>query len=272
MSKLTDREQALLDAARKGWCPSPKVMRSVRAGIPERLREEPTFGADAPGPRDVASSVGRLEAAKAFVRSPWGGAVTGLGVLGLCVAFGMRGPDGDRAAPPPPAVAPTSAVAPASPSPPQIAEPSPSRALETVTLEPPPEAPQPPSLDRRGDRVGAAAKAARASSNRPAPVKDTDDRRAGTDTIAEEVALVRTAQRALRDGAPAEALASLATHASRFPNGALREERMTLQVLSLCATGDLAKARSVRAELERLAPASSHLQRLSCAAAPAESE
>jgi len=90
---------------------------------------------------------------------------------------------------------------------------------------------------------------------------------ADSDTLAEELELVRAAQSALREGAPDRALRPLATHASRFPRGVLRDERMTLQALAHCARGDVATARALKSELERVSPGSSHLQRLasSCA-------
>jgi hypothetical protein len=257
MSKLSPKERALIDAARKGWRPSASVTRAVRAGIPERLREEPTLGVEAPGPADLTPSIGRFAAAKAFVRSPWG-AVTGLAVVGLCAAFGARGVLEDRRSSP--GEAATTAIS--APSAPALPAPAPeTRALPeigTVSLDSLPDA-----LPDVGPKKAGAAFGARPPAKHP-----TSQVAPTADTLAEEVALVRAAQRSLRDGSPKEALASLATHASRFPNGVLREERMTLQALSFCALGDLPKARGVRAELERLSPSSSHLQRLSCAAEP----
>lgn len=256
MSKLSPKERALIDAARKGWGPSASVTRAVRAGIPERLREEPTLGAEAPGPADLTPSIGRFAAAKVFARSPWG-AVTGLAVVGLCAAFSARGVLEDRRSLPGEAATTASSV----PSEPVLPAPAPeTRALPeigTVSLDSLPDA-----LPDVGPKKAGVALGARLPEHPTSQVAPT------ADTLAEEVALVRAAQRSLRDGSPKEALASLATHASRFPNGVLCEERMTLEALSFCALGDLPKARGVRAELERLSPSSSHLQRLSCAAEP----
>jgi len=267
MSKLSARERTLLDAARKGWGPSTSVARSVRAGVTERLRRDPTLGMDAPGPRDVSAAVDRVAAARALVHGPWGGVATGLTVVGLCIAVGIRG----FASEPATTVVETPAITTAAPSAPRPPEPQPIVASATVPLDSLPDAPPatsvpepPPKPNANADRA-----AARAGASRPS-TKPRAVRAASTvtaDTIADEVALVRAAQRSLRDGSPANALTSLTAHASRFPNGALREERMTLQVLSLCALGDLAKARRIRADLEQIAPASSHLQRLSCAEA-----
>jgi hypothetical protein len=89
-----------------------------------------------------------------------------------------------------------------------------------------------------------------------------------TDTLSEELALLRTAQTALRSGAPNDALTALHTHATRFPRGVLREERMTLEVLALCDAGRVEDARHARAALIATSPSSSHLEPLaiSCAA------
>jgi outer membrane protein assembly factor BamD (BamD/ComL family) len=62
-------------------------------------------------------------------------------------------------------------------------------------------------------------------------------------TVTDEIALVSRAHAALTSGDPASALALLAEHARRFPNGALGEEREATRVLALCALGRTAEAR-----------------------------
>lgn len=250
MSQLTPKERALFDMARKEWGPSASADRAMRAGIAERLRADPSRGMDAPGPSSATSGGSSVAA---LLRSPWG-LMTGLAVVGLCVAFGARGvaiePTSEVADVPPPMLVPP---APAS-DPPVLL--SPADEVETVSVAALPEAAQEVAPKKS------------LAAPRPAPEGTAiprAERSARVDSIAEEVALVRAAQTALRNGAPSDALTSLSAHASRFPTGALRQERMTLQVLALCALGDMVEARELRAELERLAPASSHLQRLSCA-------
>jgi hypothetical protein len=249
VNKMSPKERALLDVARKGWGPSPSVMRSVRAGVSARIRSEPTLGMDAPGPVDKTSSAwsfGRL-----IARSPWVMA-TGLAAVGLSAVVGVNAVT--ECSRPAPMAAPTSIAAPMAPaaSPPTLPETAPAPEIGTVSLD---------SLPSAGPTASPKKTAAPLVGPRPSAAPASSH----VDTLAEEIAIIRAAQHSLRDGSPAEALGSLSTHASRFPVGALREERMTLQVLALCALGDLPRARSVRAELERLAPASSHLQRLSCA-------
>ncbi|MFO0739431.1 MAG: hypothetical protein U0270_26270 [Labilithrix sp.] len=71
---------------------------------------------------------------------------------------------------------------------------------------------------------------------RPAP--------APRDTVAEEAALLRAATGALAHGDPATALARIDEHASRFPRGALSEEREAARVLALCAAGRATESRA----------------------------
>lgn len=261
MKDYSPKERALLDAARKGWGPSESLMRDVRAGVPDRLEADPDLSLAAPGPVNAVTSVGRLEALKAFARGPWA-AATGLAVVGLCSVFGTvlvqeKTHSSPRVAPSAldatPLVESPVAAAPQATPPVEVSPPP----VETVSLDSLPEAPA---------EKGAKAKASppRATTERPNAAHDAPS--PDVDSLAEEVTLVRAARKALRDGHPAQALASLSTHATRFPQGVLREERMTLQVLSLCEMGDIAEARRMRAELVRIAPSSSHLERLSCAA------
>jgi hypothetical protein len=75
----------------------------------------------------------------------------------------------------------------------------------------------------------------------------------GRDRLAEEVALLSRATTALRAGRAAEALKTLDEHQSRFPRGALSEERRAAKAQALCSLGRMSEG---RAELARLAPQS----------------
>jgi len=55
--------------------------------------------------------------------------------------------------------------------------------------------------------------------------------------MTEELALLRQAQTALREGRAADALSISSDHATRFPQGALREERAAVEMLARCAQG-----------------------------------
>jgi hypothetical protein len=57
------------------------------------------------------------------------------------------------------------------------------------------------------------------------------------DALQGELALVRQAHDALREGRPAVALERMDEHRRAYPNGALSEERDALRVGALCALG-----------------------------------
>jgi hypothetical protein len=59
-----------------------------------------------------------------------------------------------------------------------------------------------------------------------------------------EVALLRDARQALRDGRAARALALLDEHARRFPHGVLAEDCAAERVFALCALGSVDQARA----------------------------
>lgn len=233
MSTLSPKERAIVDAARKGWGPSASATRSVREGVAAKLHADPTFGMDAPGPARVTSRATRLVASKAVL-----GMAAGLAVVGLSAAIFVKRET------PAPRPRPSVEMPLPSEEPPR----APATVIATVSIDSLPNAV--PEVPKATTPVGTARPAASGRTN---------------DDIAEEVALVGAAQKSLRDGSPEDALATLARHASRFPSGALREERIAIQVLALCALGDLPRARTLRAELERISPSSSHRQRLSCA-------
>jgi hypothetical protein len=81
-------------------------------------------------------------------------------------------------------------------------------------------------------------------------------------TLGPEVELVIAAKRELTQGRAAQSLALVDRLAREFPNGALREERMLLRVLSLCALGQVEPARRQAREFARTSPRSPLLPRL----------
>lgn len=242
MSKLSPKERALFEVARKGWGPSTSAANASRAGIEARVRNDPDAGCAGPGPEDVARSA---HAARSLLRGPWAfvSCVVAVGLFTAAAGRTVFVSSRPEATP----LVPSSAV----PVAPTVApEMAPVRESGTVSIAALPDAPTEPK--KTSTRT---TKAPPAGASAPK-----------AEGIGEELELVRAAQKALREGSPSDALVALDAHGERFPRGALREERMTLQVLSLCALGDLPNARRIRGELEKLAPASSHLQRLDCAA------
>ncbi len=82
-------------------------------------------------------------------------------------------------------------------------------------------------------------------------------------SLAEELALLARAQKALRDGEPGHALAHAHEHRRRFPRGSLREERYGIEALARCARGE--DGAEVVAALTRLSPNSPLLGRVRAA-------
>ena len=97
---------------------------------------------------------------------------------------------------------------------PRVAEP------ELPVVESPAQAPAPIVVPPRAHRSAA----------RPVARDDAS-------TLAAETALLRDADRALRAGDTATALARLDEHAARFPNGALAPERSAERLIVLCQLG-----------------------------------
>lgn len=240
MSDLSPREHALLEAVRAEWGPSGDAVPPMPspAAMRDRLADRPWLGDPPPAPG--GARLGRLVTAT-------------IAAIGVCT-IGVVALRGDATPPPsgalPAATVAATVVATARPPREPALPAAPSFAVEAL--------PDAPPVLRQGP--ARAAEQGQASSSPVAATRETD-------TLADEVALLHAAQGSLRDGAPDRALVSLAAHASRFPRGVLRDERMTLQALALCARGDVGAAKAVRAELERSSPGSSHLQRLasSCA-------
>lgn len=83
---------------------------------------------------------------------------------------------------------------------------------------------------------------------RPAPRVDLDAERQ----------LIAAAQRALRLGEPGSALKALGEHGRSFANGALTEERLSLEVRAYAASGDTARARALRDRFLARFPRSIH--------------
>jgi len=78
----------------------------------------------------------------------------------------------------------------------------------------------------------------------------------GASGLEEEVQLLREAQQAMREGHPDRALALVDEHARRFPEGLLRQERIAVRVLALCALGRTGQARRESEGFLRQWPAS----------------
>ena len=84
-------------------------------------------------------------------------------------------------------------------------------------------------------------------------------------SIAEETRLVRGAETALRQGNSAEALALLAEHARRFPQGVLAEEREGERAIATCTSASPEARAAAAARFRRSHPGSAMLPRVAAA-------
>jgi hypothetical protein len=154
-------------------------------------------------------------------------AVVGIALVGSLGAGSYLALRPARHAAPPRALQAATTVAPAEPAPvlgvPAAVE------LPAAAIEPPAAA-----VERAPVRV-----------HRPARSVASDDAR----TLAAETTLLRDADRALRAGDTATALARLDEHETRFPNGALAPERAAERLIVLCQLG-VADPRAVSRFLE----------------------
>ena len=89
-----------------------------------------------------------------------------------------------------------------------------------------------------------------------------------TDEVAEEVALLKSAQAAINAGRPAEALSKLAEHARRFPHGKLNESCEVARIVALCDSGQKTAARAAADRFLAARPSSPFASRVRTACAP----
>lgn len=80
--------------------------------------------------------------------------------------------------------------------------------------------------------------------------------------LSAEMALVQSARSQLRNGAPADALATVDRYDQRYPKGTFRQETAALRVLSLCDLGRVDEARTRAKAFERTWPKAPMLARV----------
>ena len=89
-----------------------------------------------------------------------------------------------------------------------------------------------------------------------------------------EVALLRRAKRALRDGDADASLQRLDRMAARYPGGVLKEEAVVARVIALCSADRTSDARRLAEAFIAKHPGSFHASRLraTCAFAPRDAK
>lgn len=265
MTKLSSESTSLLETARREYLPSEDARRRIRERILDGARAPKTpesihGSVAADGSRSGLSSMKTLGLASAcaFVL------VSFFAVRVATVENRTAGTNDDHAivTPAPPSdgrggeakreLGPASNEAPASEA--------------TISPYLLPDAPPPPSA-----KPSASAIARKPLADSPAPVAAATAEPAAnvaTDSLGSEMRILREAHAASKSGDSARAMTFLDEHARTYPRGVLREERLALTALVLCAQGRQADARRAAEELAHANPRSSHLERLrgSCVA------
>lgn len=95
-----------------------------------------------------------------------------------------------------------------------------------------------------------------------APAKSKPRAKPSPSTFADEFALIKQAQRAVAKGDANAALAALASHERKFPNGSMNEDRFALRALALCKAGRRDEGRRAASALAQRFPRSLYLDRV----------
>jgi hypothetical protein len=88
-------------------------------------------------------------------------------------------------------------------------------------------------------------------------------------TLLAETELLTQAQRELRRGRPERTLTLIEQHATRFPQGALAQEREAARVIALCTLGRLSESRRAQQAFLQTWPGSPLTERVQSACIPA---
>jgi hypothetical protein len=224
----TDAERELLLAGR-------------RYAPPRALRRRTLVGLGLGGALTTSSTAAALQSLKVLFTAKgwisiaaWACVTVGAGATARVIVTHARSTNVD-----PPAVVASVSALPAAPpansAPPDTAAPDTVSPPDTAApdSEPPPPPSTLPSAKPLGLRAPREAVSAAPSAAPPA------------DSLAEEVALVEEARRAVRARDAGRALAAIDAHARRFPRGKLGLEVTVLRIEALLAQGNRAAARSV---------------------------
>ncbi len=279
MRDLSPKSVALLDTARDGFAPSTAARMRMRGAFLARV-------AGASGAPNSADGVG---ASPGDGRAPESGrrlavrANAGMLLVGLLVVLAGSTFAVMRSRTPAHASAPSSVVVGGASGPgasTDTIEPAPAVSphvlpdvLPDVLPEAspiiPPNTPVARDPGVRSRRLQVVAERTPAPAPPPVPTAagGETDNAGDVDSLEAEMRFVREAQAALRAGDLERARRVVDAHASAYPAGVLREERLVLSVLLLCAEGRIDRARRTAEELVLAHPRSSHLEplRTSCA-------
>jgi hypothetical protein len=259
MTELSPEAKALLQQARAGFSPPEGRLEAIRSALQAQMAASPA--ALAPLASPVSGVATRALGAGGWSAAHSVGAAVLLGALGAGGVVAWLSASGS------PAASGASSELIAFVSPRAV---SPLPAEESAPLADTASAPIPIP-------TGQASPVDLAPSSKLAPAPRDRSRALArahavpaSDSLAEEVSVLRNARAALDRGDPTQALRLVDAHETRFHRGTLYEERLATQVLALCALGRISAARAAAQALEQAAPRSPHLPRVraSCVAQP----
>lgn len=261
---LDELERQVIQQAQSALAPSPAIRERHESALLARFARDLPLGNDVSGLR----AIGRPAAtAPWFGFSGLPGRMLGVGLaVGVLVggwvgySLGQRGADADASIVVSDRSTPAGIAPAAAPS-----EPVPTPAASSDGSEPGSASPGP-------TQVGAAAalEPTPATSARPARRAVRAAPRAAESSLAEELAMLQRARRALGAGNGLLALGIVSELDERFPKGVLVEERIATRVFSLCALERVTEARAVGREFLARHPSSVYAERVrtSCIEAP----
>lgn len=266
---LDELERRVVQRAQRELAPSAAIRERHELALLTRLARDVPSGSGLAGLR----AVGRPAAS-----TPWlgfsglPGRMLGVGLaVGVVVggwvgySLGQRGADAAALSAATDASAPAGAAPEAPPA-------APALALAASSDEPQPSEPPAEALARDSRQLAGSALAepSPASPGRPPKRAVRAAPRAAESSLAEELAMLQRARRALGAGNGLLALGIVSELDERFPRGVLVEERVATRVFSLCALERVAEARAVGHEFLSRHPSSVYAERVrtSCIETP----
>jgi outer membrane lipoprotein YfiO len=265
MSELSPKSRTLLDAARAARPPAAardRMSAALAAQLGVAVIGAPPAPPPVAAPPVAPTPLASVAAAGAMAKAVVIGAVLGVLTVGGAAVW-------------PTASLPLSRTTEASPS-------SLARAVENVAPSPIVEAapastfaaiaPPLPDPPRAAAPLAPRPRAASSTAIEVVAANDAPSSPPKAISIGEETALLREAQRSLKQGDGARAMAVLDDLAARHPAGVLREERLAARVFALCAEGKTDQAREAARRFLAEMPTSVQADRVraSCAASPGE--
>ncbi len=236
MTELSPRARALFEAGRRSLQPADADRERIFSALSTRVGGPEPDGGKTPGTPAAAGGLS-WPAITAITALMFGLGIVGAGGYELLRSEAHPMPVPASSSAP---VASVVSVAPPSPEPPPIPAPVPSEASAPAD-------------------TGGTPRPSVRSDSAPTPPSDR---------LAEEVAILSEAERAIHAEQYQLALQLLDEHRRKFPHGALAQERMAARVQALCGLGRVSDAQAALARLTRLSPNSPHEDRAreACAA------